>query len=257
MDTNVPRCLLSVVTVNFNNRGGLEGTLDSAKSVLGDAGAGIDYEQIVIDGLSSDGSVEFLESRLSDNSRLRALIEPDDGIYDAMNKGLRLAEGDWIYFLNSGDRICDAGQWAVLAERLAGESRAVSFPTYQTFGGDRYLRGGEDRQLTQCGLIAHQGIVVPRRAYLGSRFKLDLRISADSSWICDMVRAVGVVPFRFVLAEFSLGGISNRPTFQSLRFAWGESHSYFLKQATKWLVMRLLGERLAYRLLYLNKYDRT
>lgn len=257
METKEPSCLLSVVTVNFNNRVGLEATLDSVRTVLGASGAGIDYEQIVVDGFSSDGSVEFLKSRLAVDARLRAHIDLDDGIYDAMNKGLRAAVGDWIYFLNSGDQVCDAGQWRILSELLSEETRAVSFCTSQTFRGDSYLRGGKESQLTRCELIAHQGIVVPRHAYSGSRFRLDLGISADSSWICDVVRIAGVVPFKSVLAVFSLGGVSNRPTRRSLALAWSEGRSHFFKQAFKWLVMRLLGERWAYRLFYLNKYERT
>ncbi len=62
------------------------------------------YEIIVIDGNSSDGTKMFLKV-VSDS--IRALSEPDKGIYDAMNKGIKLAHGQWLYFMGVDDRFYD------------------------------------------------------------------------------------------------------------------------------------------------------
>ena len=87
---------LSIITVNFNNRDGLKHTIDS---VIGQTFT--DYEWIVIDGGSTDGSKELIE-QYADHFAYW-VSEPDKGIYNAMNKGIRVAKGDYLQFLNSGD----------------------------------------------------------------------------------------------------------------------------------------------------------
>lgn len=89
---------LSIITVNLNQADGLIQTLDSVRMQTFR-----DFEQIVIDGGSTDASRQILESRTAQIAHW--VSEPDAGIYDAMNKGLRLARGEVVYFLNSGDRL--------------------------------------------------------------------------------------------------------------------------------------------------------
>lgn len=89
--------LLSIITINFNNKKGLEKTITS---VINQSFA--DYEYIVIDGGSTDGSVDVVK-RYSDKLNYW-VSEPDKGIYNAMNKGIRKASGEYCLFLNSGDR---------------------------------------------------------------------------------------------------------------------------------------------------------
>ncbi len=88
--------LLTVVTVNRNMRDGLERTLASVA-----AAQRADLEHLVIDGASDDGSVSLLAQ--TTNPALRWVSEKDGGIYDAMNKGVRQANGRWLLFLNAGD----------------------------------------------------------------------------------------------------------------------------------------------------------
>lgn len=87
---------LSIITVNLNNREGLQRTIDS---VVGQTFT--DYEWIVIDGDSTDGSRELIE-QYADHFAYWC-SEPDKGIYNAMNKGIAHAKGEWLQFLNSGD----------------------------------------------------------------------------------------------------------------------------------------------------------
>ena len=87
---------ITVVTVAFNAREALETTIRSV--------AGQDYpnlEYIVIDGGSADGSLEVIERHAADITRW--VSEPDRGIYDAMNKGVAMATGDYCIFMNAGD----------------------------------------------------------------------------------------------------------------------------------------------------------
>lgn len=89
---------LSIITVNYNNFEGLKRTINSVKKQTF-----TDYEWIVIDGGSTDGSKELIE----ENSNLFSYWQscPDDGIFPAMNYGITKASGEWIQFLNSGDSL--------------------------------------------------------------------------------------------------------------------------------------------------------
>nr|WP_315233518.1 glycosyltransferase family 2 protein [uncultured Flavobacterium sp.] len=87
---------ISIITINYNNKLGLEKTIESVNSQTF-----LDYEYIIIDGGSTDGSVSVIKE-YSDNINYW-VSEPDKGIYDAMNKGIVSAKGEFICFLNSGD----------------------------------------------------------------------------------------------------------------------------------------------------------
>ena len=91
---------LSIITVNFNNAKGLQATLESLKSQTFAS-----YEHIIIDAGSTDGSLNIIEAWNKDSQGhlYKWVSEPDNGIYDGMNKGIRMARGEYLYFLNSGD----------------------------------------------------------------------------------------------------------------------------------------------------------
>jgi glycosyltransferase involved in cell wall biosynthesis len=91
---------LSIITINYNNKKGLEKTITS---VVHQSFA--DYEYIIIDGGSTDGSVDVIKQY---SDRVNYWVsEPDKGIYNAMNKGIRKATGEYCLFLNSGDKFTD------------------------------------------------------------------------------------------------------------------------------------------------------
>lgn len=89
---------LSVITINLNNKDGLRSTLESIVNQIF-----IDYELIVIDGASTDGSIDVIKE--FENKINYCISEPDAGIYNAMNKGITFSNGDYLYFLNSGDKL--------------------------------------------------------------------------------------------------------------------------------------------------------
>lgn len=95
---------LSIITINYNNAAGLKKTLDSVAFQTC-----IDFEHIIVDGASTDGSVDIISaySQSSNRYKITWLSEPDAGIYSAMNKGVRLAKGEYTLMLNSGDYMVD------------------------------------------------------------------------------------------------------------------------------------------------------
>ena len=107
--------LLTIITVNLNNREGLQRTIDSVVEQTF-----TDYEWIVIDGGSTDGSRELIE-QYADHFTYW-VSEPDKGIYNAMNKGIAHAKGDWLQFLNSGDWLAEKDVLNnVFSQRLKGD----------------------------------------------------------------------------------------------------------------------------------------
>src|SRR5687767_10518343 len=94
---------ISVVTIGLN---ALPGIRKTAQSVLQQSSLADEY--VLVDGGSTDGSVQFLREVRENNPWVRLVSEPDQGIADAMNKGLRLATGDWICHLHAGDTYHDS-----------------------------------------------------------------------------------------------------------------------------------------------------
>lgn len=113
--------ILSVITINRNNAPGLEKTM---RSVVAQTCGEIEY--VVVDGASTDGSVEVIRSlEASFGNRLKWISEPDKGIYNAMNKGIGMASGEYLQFLNSGDCLTSENVTARMTEAL----KANGFPS--------------------------------------------------------------------------------------------------------------------------------
>ena len=92
---------ISIITINFNNCKGLVQTLDSVAQQTYN-----NYEHIIIDGASTDGSKSIIEQYKNKNPHVTYWVsEKDEGIYNAMNKGITHAQGQYLLFLNSGDYI--------------------------------------------------------------------------------------------------------------------------------------------------------
>ncbi|MGC3976976.1 MAG: glycosyltransferase family 2 protein [Paludibacteraceae bacterium] len=126
---------ISVITINYNNALGLEKTMQSVLAQNFD-----DYEYIVIDGASTDGSIEII--RKLELQVTYWISEPDSGIYNAMNKGIKKASGDFLLFLNSGDFFTD--------NEVLSDFVKVVKPQTELCSGNLWLSGrnGEEQKLT-------------------------------------------------------------------------------------------------------------
>ena len=104
----------SIITVVYNDLDNLKKTCRSVSRQTFD-----DYEHLIIDGGSDDGTLDFLKSFSASDSHVRFISEKDNGIYDAMNKAIAMAEGDYILFLNAGDRFHERDTLSKIADKCS------------------------------------------------------------------------------------------------------------------------------------------
>ena len=162
---------ISVITVTYNCVGVVE---DTIRNVLSQTYPNIEY--IVIDGGSTDGTCEVVR-RYAD--RLSCWIsEPDKGIYDAMNKGIRMATGEWISFMNAGDLFASADTIEkVFAGKVYGNEVGVVHGDFilKYRWGNVYKRGLDNGKFRFC----HQAEFVRMSCHKTNPFDINHTIAAD------------------------------------------------------------------------------
>ena len=204
------RPLVSYITVSYNSGNSIEETIKSVSSCKRQ----FPCEHIIIDSNSNDNTEQILRQ----NSQVIDLIlrEPDHGIYDAMNKGVRLARGDYVCFVNADDRIILQG--AVKVAKLLRDCHRhldiVASAALAVEGNTEtlWLPSALDRFLVfRCPDLCHNGVYAHRSVFqrVGD-FDSSLQIAADSDWIIRAVRSrakVKVVGTPTVY--YSIGGMSS------------------------------------------------
>ena len=175
---------ISIVTAALNNRGGIVETLDSLLMQVHQ-----DWEYIIIDGASTDGTVDFLRScstRFGD--KVKWISQPDGGIYHAMNKGIALASGDAVGFLGGGDTFVDELSLKNIADAMerTGADAVYGDLMYVSHGHKdkacRYWRGSQyEPGIFNSGWQPAHPTFFARRSCFDRYgvFDTDLEISAD------------------------------------------------------------------------------
>ncbi len=205
---------ISVITAVYNSR---ETILSALESTLGQAGANV--ELVVIDGGSTDGTLEVLRSYAD---RLDVLVsEPDCGIYDALNKGIKRASGDVVGFLHSDDLFANPDVLSRIAAAFADPEVGAVYGDLLYVRKDnpdqvvRYWRSGvfSGRRLAWGWMPPHPTLYVRRDVYeQHGLFDTSFRIAADYDFILRLLGrgGVGVHYIPEVLVKMRVGGASNR-----------------------------------------------
>ncbi len=208
---------LSIITIVYNNAKGIERTL---LSVLNQTYKPIEY--IVIDGGSDDGTLDILQKYETSISKF--ISEPDKGIYDAMNKGLALATGDYVLFMNSGDEIYAPDTvekvfaCADNADIYYGETEMIN-NKLESLGRRRHKAPDEFTWKSfKYGMnISHQAIYVKRSLTIPYN-QSNYQLSADIDWILNIAkRSSKIVNTRQYVAKYLVGGMSKKKHLQSLK----------------------------------------
>lgn len=180
--------LLSIITVAFRN---LEGIVKTHASLAHLAQVeDISFEWIVVDGGSNDGTREYLEN-LNGIYNLRFVSEPDNGIYDAMNKGIAMAQGKFALFLNSGDIFHQDAANFVRKLKMQKDNVMITGDALLDFGdGHKIKRSAKHGWYIYHSLPAsHQAIFFPVSGLKKWRYDTEYKVSSDYALAAKMYKA--------------------------------------------------------------------
>lgn len=254
--------LITVATVTYNAGRTLERTLRSVASQ--------DYpavEHVIVDGCSSDNTLALVQRYVERNTAephghaIRLLREPDEGLYDAMNKALSLATGDYIVFLNAGDKLHSSSTLSQVAALSQWRPNDASNPgiiygeTDIVDDEGRFLRhrrlAAPDRltwrSFLQGMLVCHQSFYVRTDLARHEPYDRRYRFSADFDWCIRLMRKAEkrrapIVNARLVLTDYLSEGLTTAHHRASLlerlrimgrRYGWCRAAAVHL-----WFVVR-------------------
>ncbi|MCU0428595.1 MAG: glycosyltransferase [Cytophagaceae bacterium] len=222
---------VSIVTVVYNGAAWLPATFDSIFSQTFTS-----YEYLVIDGNSTDGTLELIHSNASRITRW--ISEPDKGLYDAMNKGLAMAKGEYILFMNAGDTFFSS----TVLEKIFMQAPADADILY----GETMMIDEQGKELgtrSQCTphrlpaqmrwtdfrfgmVVCHQSILI--RSSLAPAFDIAHPYCADIDWIiASLKKSTRVYQAPVIISRYLKGGLSDKRLKQSLRDRFSVLSSHF------------------------------
>lgn len=212
------RPLFSIITVTFNAGDVIQPTLNSIKEQTFK-----DFEHLIVDGASRDNTLET--ARNTNIPQMKIFSEPDKGLYDAMNKSIRLASGEYLIFLNAGDSFADRDALQRLAD-CADDNADIIYGQTQVVNAARQVIGM--RHLTAPDVLSadsfKHGMLVCHQAFVARRsivpfYDLSYRFSADYDWCIKCLRKsrknvyVGTRPIISFLTE----GLTDKNHKKSLK----------------------------------------
>lgn len=198
--------MVSIIIATYNSGKTLRCALDS---VLHQSYQ--DWECIVVDGASKDNTIEIVKEFVSKDSRFRYISEPDQGIYDAFNKGWKMAKGEWVMYLGSDDRLTQNGFTEVFED---------DYPDYDIISGDVFIEkidGSVKPNISEGYAGCHQGkFARPSLLERMNGFDEQYRILADKDLMVRMEKAgVKIFNSHHFVAYFVMDGAS-----QNIKGEW-------------------------------------
>ncbi len=205
---------ISIITPTYNSEQTLQGTIEALLRQTFS-----DFEYIIIDGVSKDGTIEKIKSYIPAFEKkgvtVKIISEPDKGVYDAMNKGIALAEGELVGITNSDDWYEDNAlevMWDKFTDGKVDRSNSM------IYGIERVWKDGKIFNLQRRGasyisesVLPHSTFFVANEVYKKhGAFDLSVKVLADYDFICRCVsRGVDLEEVDVVISNFCLGGISS------------------------------------------------
>lgn len=243
---------ISIITVTYNR---INGLIETFESVISQTYKNTEY--IVIDGSSEDGTVDFL--RKNDDIISFWLSESDTGIYDAMNKAALVATGDWIIFMNSGDKFFYEDTLSQVSAYLEsyvdvvyGGFESILVDRYQTRAFQRQPRNLSDiwREIPTC----HQSIFVKRKLQVQYLFNTSLTWCADHDLLVRLYAdGCQFKEIPVMISKFDASGGEGRDILTYTRERWRISkrlasplkrHKYFLIEYYNFFVWKNIIDKI-------------
>lgn len=213
--------VFSIITVVYNGSSLLPGTIDSVRRQTYPH-----IEYLIIDGNSTDGTVDIIRKYAAEMPNLRWISEKDRGLYDAMNKGLRMATGDFVWFLNGGDHFHEPGTVEKIAGLVSPETGVLYGETLLV--DDTRNPIGTMSELSTRTLPARLqwrdylgGMLVVHQSFVARRtlapLYIDGNLCADFDWCIHILKKSSQnVNTGLILSDYLAGGISKKRHRQSL-----------------------------------------
>ncbi len=201
-----------IVTKNANNEIGK--TIDS---VLGQNFG--EWECIVKDGASDDGTVETVRKYAGTDERIKLISEPDLGIYDAMNRALEECAGEWIIFLNSGDSFRDETVLERIADKGFLSGASVLYGDAEVVYKDRKgIWAADMDKLPYRMPFCHQSCLIKREVIKEFGFKTEFKIAADLDLVIRLKNSGKVFEdMHMIISKFDLSGVSSSRYLDTLK----------------------------------------
>lgn len=251
----------SIITVTYNAAQWIERTI---QSIIFQTCPNIEY--IIVDGGSTDGTIDIITKQRSALANYKLQItkwisEPDEGLYDAMNKGLKLATGDYVWFINAGDRIHSANTIQEIINCLSPSHVERSRDTFHLlpdiiYGeteisdaqgnslGMRRLKAPEKltwKSFKMGMLVSHQSFIVKRE--IAEPYDLQYRYTADFDWCIRCLKKTNnILNTHLTLSYFLEAGYSSTNRKTSLKERYKIMCKYYGKIPTQirhlWFALR-------------------
>lgn len=200
----------TIITVCYNAEKYITGTV---QSVLQQTFC--DYEYIIEDGVSADTTLKLAITLTDSNEKIKVFSAPDQGIYDAMNKALEHATGEYIFFLNAGDCFCDDKVLERTSAFLDAHKADIAYGNIVQIDGKqksvrKYGKLYQRKLFYLTGdCICHQAIFGRRELFLKRKFDTNYKICADRDWQLFWLNQKAVfLPMFFEVADVLVDGFS-------------------------------------------------
>ncbi|CAG9432959.1 glycosyltransferase [Providencia alcalifaciens] len=200
---------ITIITINYNNTHGLEKTIKSV--IQQTAIINSDFEYIIIDGASTDNSLEVISKY-----GINYISEPDHGISDAFNKGIRLASGKYILMLNAGDELFENNTISKVLSYIDKDECELYYG--DVINSETHQFVGRKTQYTYPDTIPHQGAFVKNKHCNELMYSTKFKIRMDYDFFSRLIkRKIKIKKLPFTIAKYEDGGVSmnikNRVTF--------------------------------------------
>ncbi|UAY50692.1 glycosyltransferase family 2 protein [Ferruginibacter albus] len=244
------KILVSIIIPTYNSASTLKQALDS---VLNQTYT--NYEILIIDGASSDNTISIVKQYQESFNSIRVISEKDNGIYDAMNKGTRLAEGEWLYFLGSDDYLIDENLLKYIFEDTYEQNRDFHFLYGNVFWGSTPVvyMGEFNKYMLSRRNICHQAIFYKKTIHTEFDYSYDVNNPALADWKlniqCFLDKRIKVKYLPVIVARFNILGSSKdfidgfRNEIKALYSSYFSTYTYIEKLKFKIFMPEEFGSK--------------
>lgn len=235
--------ILSVITVCYNDAKNLLITLENVRQQTYPH-----IECIVVDGGSTDETMQVI---MASSERIQHWVsQPDNGLYDAMNRGMKMASGDYLIYLNAGDRfyneqvVAHAMSQSSGHDVLYGDAIVVNQDgSYKSLRHKKVPSKLDWMSFTQGMVVSHQALIISTS--IVEPYDLKYKITADIDWaIRCLQKSKSTYHLGVTICKFQTGGISSQRRASALPERWKILNHHFGLIRTTWAHLIILGKKI-------------